>query len=173
MVSFLESTSWNNPGKYSLLLALPLLYAFVQKKLLDHLFLITPKLFRAFAGVRLNADTFRSLLPLFFPKSSRYQTYQTQDQAHDYWESAERGQRELSFSDARYSKCSFSESRNTRERQILYYMPRLLPEYRYKRSMKDDLDTDFSIPTKAFMKWHWLVFPDRVCCSNASVMVAN
>ena len=158
---------WSTPARYSLLLAVSLLYYILR---LDRPGLSIPKSLRTIAGAGLNLDILRKLFPFLFPKSGPYKTYRTLDEEDDYWESAEIGQRELSFSDARYSKCSFDESSHARERQILYYTPRLLPEYRSKRSNRDNVDT---IPTRAFVKWHCLVFPDSVRYAFVSVLDTN
>lgn len=98
--------------------------------------------------------------------SSPYAKFETPEQEGRYWRSTEVAQRELSSSDARFSNPDSTQVWNTRnEKPILYYTPRLLPEYRDKH-LESSNDAGWSnkttIPVKAFMKWHRLVFPDRV-----------
>jgi len=65
----------------------------------------------------------------------QYDTYPTPSAEQKYWESAERGLRELRHSDARF--VGSERPRNVRVPEmpplVMYYVPALLPEYRDKR----------------------------------------
>ncbi|KAI5119612.1 hypothetical protein M0805_007876 [Coniferiporia weirii] len=98
-----------------------------------------------------------------FFKRSPYRTYQSPEEEAEYWEQAERAQKQLSDSDSRLHNVLPSEVWTPRrERLIPYYTPRLLPEYRENRGEgAGKRGGHMEIPAKLFVKWHWLVFPNR------------
>ena len=145
-------------GKCAVLCAVPLTYS-----LLTGCFIYSTKHLKRILHRTLGASiaSLRRLFRALLPQKSPYETFKTRDQEDAYWRDAEAGLRELSSSDARFAKGSRTEGWNSQnEKQLLYYTPRLLPQYRDKR--RRDYDLDFHLPTKAVMEWHHLVFPGRV-----------
>ncbi|EJD00779.1 uncharacterized protein FOMMEDRAFT_157886 [Fomitiporia mediterranea MF3/22] len=159
-------------GKYALLLMVPLTWSCVVfRSHLDPLPLLAnslPLLLRRFLRPAKtitwtwNGSIWSSVWEFvrsFFRKESPCKTYDTPEQEDAYWRNAELGQKELSFSDARFGKGKSNGPWNSRgEKPIVYYVPRLLPEYREKRGKRDD-QVEFNVPAKSVVRWHWLVFP--------------
>ena len=97
---------------------------------------------------------------------SPYARYRSPEEEEMYWRQAEIGLKELAHSDARYTKTMNvgrqSGPDNMRnESQILYYTPRLLPQYREKKS-RDLEGQEIRIPATTFLKWFRLTFPEKV-----------
>lgn len=102
----------------------------------------------------------------------QYDTYPSPSAEQKYWESAERGLRELRHSDARF--VGSTRPKNVRVPEmpplVMYYVPALLPEYRHKR--RPELKTTrrkinpgemgCRIAPKIYCKWHRMVFPGSV-----------
>lgn len=101
-------------------------------------------------------------------RSRPHQTYETIEDEAKYWESAERLQAQLFPYDARCTRAAAKAQKtaqSSQTRQILYYTPRLPPAYRETRETERDLEGSW-ISAKTVMKWHWLVFPDRVSSNS-------
>lgn len=113
---------------------------------------------------------------------SLYQKYSSTEAEDAYWARSERIQRQLSYSDANArifqpsranGKSSPYDWTKRNERRISYYKPRLLPQYRDQKRkerkttiIREADDPLHIIPPSAFVKWHWLVFPERVCIND-------
>ncbi len=92
-----------------------------------------------------------------------YETYDCPEAEAAYWRQAKSARRQLASSDARSDKRTCIAESHTQggERQILYYVPRLLPEYREK--CPDNIDsTQYQLPLRIFMEWCMLVYPKQV-----------
>lgn len=85
-----------------------------------------------------------------------------------YWKQAERAQKVLNYSDSKNSglserKPGWIRCNARQERPIIYYTPRLLPLYReVDEDSKAVTFNDATASAEAIVRWHWLVFYDRV-----------
>ncbi|TDL17672.1 hypothetical protein BD410DRAFT_729655 [Rickenella mellea] len=109
----------------------------------------------------------RNNLLSWIPRTnSAYSKFPTVEAEIAYWEQAAGMQRVLSFSDARggsvQKTSGATKSAKDMGAPVLYYEPRLLPDYRDRQTGRDPNSTEYRIPTKAFVHWHHLVFPERI-----------
>jgi len=116
--------------------------------------------------------TFFGLLGRTTIDRNQYDTYPSPSAEQKYWESAERGLRELRHSDARF--VGSERPRNVRVPEmpplVMYYVPALLPEYRDKRRPELKMtrrkfnpeEMGRQIEPKIYCKWHRIVFPGPV-----------
>lgn len=91
--------------------------------------------------------------------SSPYGHYRSPQEESWYWKEAERGQQELSSSNANSASTITGDLGHGRH--IVYYAPRMIPECRGRQG-RNVGDGYYPLPVKSFVKWHWLAFPEMV-----------
>lgn len=118
--------------------------------------------------LQLNMVFYKRLLVHFYKNT--YYTYPNPAAEARYWRQAAATRKQLSYSDARWSKRDSPDQVNSRgEQQVLYYVPRLLPEYREPRSRNMDA-SEYRLPSQIFIDWYSLMFPGQA--SSTSLLLS-
>ena len=93
-----------------------------------------------------------------------YQTYGTVEEEGRYWKKSERLHAQLLRSDGWYTNTvAMANGQRHHEKPIVYFTPQLPPLSQKMRTERSSMENSW-ISAKVILKWHWLVFPDRVRC---------